>query len=67
MDDPGTGNVVFDSILLLVLIFINAYLAMAETVITLLNDSKVENGGRRHKKQKEFCKSQKPNCVFISN
>ena len=67
MDDPGTGNIVFDLIFLLVLIFINAYLAMAETAITLLNDSKVEkmaDGGS--KKAKKVLQITKKPSAFLS-
>jgi putative hemolysin len=67
MDDPGTGNVVFDSILLLVLIFINAYLAMAETAITLLNDSKVEKmADAGNKKAKRVLQITKKPTAFLS-
>ncbi len=67
MDDPGTGTFILDLTLLLVLIFINAFFAMAETSITLLNDSKVEKmaeGGSV--KAKKVLKLTKMPSAFLS-
>lgn len=67
MDDPGTGNMAFDLIFFVVLIFINAYLAMAETAITLLNDSKVEKlADSGSKKAKRVLQITKKPSVFLS-
>ena len=54
MEDPDPANVIFQLLLLLVLILLNAFFAMSEIAIISLNDAKVkkmaEEGDKRAKK-----------------
>ena len=54
MEDPDPANVIFQLILLLVLILLNAFFAMSEIAIISLNDAKIkkmaEDGDKRAKK-----------------
>ena len=52
MEDPDPANVIFQLLLLLVLILLNAFFAMSEIAIISLNDTKVkrmaEEGDKRN-------------------
>lgn len=54
MEDPDPANVIFQLLLLLVLILLNAFFAMSEIAIISLNDAKIkrmaEDGDKRAKK-----------------
>jgi len=67
MDDPGDGNLIFQLILLLVLILVNAFFAMSETAIISLNDNKVEKmADEGNKKAKKVLKLTKAPSSFLS-
>ena len=67
MDDPGPGSIVFQLLLLLVLILINAFFAMSEIAIISLNDTKIEKMAEEgHKKAKKVMKLTKNSSKFLS-
>ena len=47
----GVGSVIFKVLLLLVLILVNAYFAMAEIAVISLNDAKIEKWRRTETKK----------------
>lgn len=67
MDDPGPGSIIFQLLLLLVLVLINAFFAMSEIAIISLNDTKIEKMAEEgHKKAKKVIKLTKNSSKFLS-
>ncbi len=65
--DTGAGNIVLKILLLLVLILVNAYFAMAEIAVISLNDAKMEKmADDGHKKAKLVLKLTKNPTKFLS-
>lgn len=65
--ETGAGNIVLKILLLLVLILVNAYFAMAEIAVISLNDAKMEKMAEDgHKKAKLVLKLTKNPTKFLS-
>ncbi len=67
MDDPGPANLLMKVVLLLVLIFVNAFFAMSEIAIISLNDAKLEKQAQEgNKKAKKLLKLTQNPSKFLS-